>query len=116
MATSVYAAIGILIASVFAAYGALHLKLGANKLKFNLWKILQNIELIKGISFYIISTLIFIPSLKFGELSILYPLASVSYVLVLLLSKKHLNEEINNTKLLGIAAILIGVVFIGLGS
>jgi len=116
MATSIYAAVAVLIATTLGGYGALYLKLGANKAKLNFWKLIKNYELIMGVICYGLSTLIFIPALKYGDLSILYPLASVTYIWVLLLSKKYLNEKLNHYKILGIAAILIGVIFLGLGS
>ena len=115
MATSIYSIFGVLFATIFGALGAFYLKLGANNLRFKLKSIIRNKNLIIGIFFYLLSTFIFIPSLKFGELSVLYPLVSVTYIWVIFLSSKYLNEEINKYKWIGIATIIIGVILIGLG-
>lgn len=116
MVTSIYSIIGVLIASVLGAFGALYLKKGADRLKFNFWKILKNYYLIGGIICYGLSTLIFIPSLKYGELSILYPLVSVGYIWVIILSIIYLKEKMNTYKWLGIMSIIFGVILIGFGS
>lgn len=116
MTTSIYSIIAVLIASVIGAFGALFLKKGANNLRFNFWKLIRNHFLILGVAAYGISTIIFIPALKFGELSILYPLVSTTYIWVILLSIKYLNEKMNKYKWLGIILIVFGVTLIGLGS
>lgn len=116
MTTSIYSVIGVFIATIFGAIGALFLKLGADRLKFNFWKIIKNKYLVTGIISYILSTLIFVPSLKYGDLSILYPLVSTSYIWVILLSVHFLKEKMNKYKLIGICLIIIGVIFMGLGN
>ncbi len=109
-------AIGIVLAAcVVAAFGGLFFKLGSAKLSFNLRSIIYNKMLILGAISYGISTVMFIPALKYGELSVLYPFAATSYIWVTLFSKWFLKEEINSWKWIGIAIILIGVSFIGLG-
>ena len=65
---------------------------------------------------YGISTILFIPALKGGELSVLYPFVALAYIWVSLLSVKFLGEKMNKVKWLGIALIILGVSFIGLGS
>jgi uncharacterized membrane protein len=69
-----------------------------------------------GIGFYGVSTAMFIPALKGGELSVLYPLVALTYVWVSLLSVKFLNEKMNKMKWIGILLILFGVTLIGIGS
>ena len=82
MKTSIYAIIGVFIASLFGGIGALYLKKGSDNIKLNFWKLIKNYDLIKGILCYGFSTLLFIPSLKFGELSVLYPITSFTYIFV----------------------------------
>jgi uncharacterized membrane protein len=60
--------------------------------------------------------LLFIPALKGGDLSVLYPFVALAYIWVSLLSVKFLGEKMNKFKWLGIALIIIGVSFIGIGS
>ena len=67
-------------------------------------------------SLYELATIVFIPALRGGELSVLYPFISLSYVWVSLLSIKILKEKMNSFKWMGVALIIIGVSFIGFGS
>ena len=82
-------------------------------MRFDL-KFLLNKKLIAGLSLYAIATIIFIPALKGGELSVLYPFVALSYVWVSLLSVRFLKERMNIHKWLGILLIIIGVILIGL--
>lgn len=109
-------AIGLtIIATILGAIGALYFKLTSDKLK-NIIKILVIKELYIAGFFYLLSTVFFIYALKHGELSILYPIISASYVWVTLLSIKFLKEKMNTWKWIGIITIVIGVVLIGLAS
>jgi len=60
--------------------------------------------------------MIFIPALRGGDLSVLYPFVSLSYIWVMLLSIKMLGEKMTKLKWLGILLIISGVSLIGLGS
>lgn len=73
-------------------------------------------NLIAGLVLYGISTIIFIPTLRAGELSVLYPFVATTYVWVCVWSVKFLNEKMTKLKWIGIGLILIGVSFIGFGS
>lgn len=114
--TSLFAIVLVLIATIIGAFGALFLKYGAEKLtRSNKWTFI-NKRLIVGVFLYGVSSIFFLIALKNGELSVLYPLTSLSYVWISLLSIKMLGEKMNFLKWLGIAAILIGVSLIGFGS
>jgi uncharacterized membrane protein len=54
--------------------------------------------------------------LKGGDLSILYPLVSIGYVLTCLYSVRLLKEKMNVLKWAGIFLIMLGVAFIGVGA
>ena len=58
----------------------------------------------------------YIFALKGADLSVLYPLVSTSYVWTVVFSQKLLGEKMNKYKWIGIAAILLGVSLIGLGT
>ena len=109
-----WALILVLFATVFGSFGPIFFKKGSKN--FKLINIYKNYNFILGIIFYGIGTLLFIPALKGGELSILYPLISLSYIWVSLLSVKMIREKMNKFKWFGILLIIIGVTFIGLGS
>jgi len=104
----------ITICTLFGAYGSLYLKLGSKKTNKKIASFLMNKNLIKGIVFYILSTIIYIYLLKKIELSILYPITSLTYIWVLMLSKTHLNEKVSNTKMMGVSLIILGIITINL--
>ena len=116
MITKLWAIGLIFIATWFGAFGSLFFKLGAKDLTFNLKKLIKNYKIIFGIILYGLGTIIFIPALKGGELSILYPLVSLSYIWATLLSIAILKEKMNKFKWLGIIIIIIGVILIGIGN
>ncbi len=105
----------ILLATLLAAYGSLFLKKGS-KGRLKLKELIKNYPLILGLSFYGFSTVPFLIALKFVDLSVAYPITSLSYVWVILLSKKYLKEKIKKLKLAGIMFIILGVVLIGLSA
>ena len=104
----------VTIASIIAAYGLVLLKKGADKLRLK--TLLQNKYLVLGAIIYGTSTALYIISLRGGELSILYPLASTTYIWIAIFSQKLLKEKMNKHKWLGIALILIGMSLIGIGA
>ena len=116
MTTPLWAIVVVLVACVIGAFGALFLKKGATNISFNFKKLIRNKKLFLGVIAYGISTIMFIPALKYGELSVLYPLVATSYLWVTLFSKWFLKEQMNLWKWIGISIILIGIIFIGLGA
>ncbi len=116
MSTELWAIGLVVIATIVGALGPIYLKKGSGNFKPDIRALLRNYELMLGLFFYGASTLIFIPALRGGELSVLYPFVSLSYVWVSLLSVKMLKERMNPAKWAGVASIIIGVSLIGLGS
>ena len=116
MATELWAIGMILLADLIGSFGPVFIKKGTATLHRNFWMAIKNKDLLIGIFAYGIATLLFIPALKGGELSVLYPFVSISYILVSFYSIKFLNEKMNKMKWIGILFILIGVTFIGIGS
>ena len=94
--------------------GALFLKLTSKNAQ-SIKLLLKKKEIYIGISLYGLSALIFVYSLKFGDLSTLYPIVGSSYVWIALLSVRFLKEKMNEIKWFGILLILVGVILIGLG-
>lgn len=116
MKTELWSIILVLVATSLGSFGPLFLKKASGNVAFNLKQLLQNRNLIIGLMFYGVATIMFIPALKGGELSVLYPLVALVYVWVSFLSVKFLNEKMNLMKWLGVALILLGVTLIGLGA
>jgi drug/metabolite transporter (DMT)-like permease len=101
----------MIISTLLGAYGSLYLKKGSKEVTKNLFSFI-NKNLIIGISLYLISTVAYIYLLGTYELSILYPLTSLTYIWVMILSKIYLNEKINNTKIISIILIIMGIIII----
>lgn len=91
-------------------------KIGANKLVLEFSAILRNYQLFTGLALYIIAGIILILALKGGDVTVLYPIIATSYVWVALLSTLFLGEVINAYKWTGIVTIIIGIIFVSLGS
>jgi len=110
-------AIGLVIAAtVIGAFGPILLKKGSAKFNLHPIKQLKNYSMIGGILLYALSTILFVPALKGGELSVLYPIVSLGYIWTALLAIKVLGEKMNLYKWLGIAVIILGVSLVGLGA
>jgi uncharacterized membrane protein len=116
MATSILSIILILFAAVINALGPIYIKKSTAKgFSFKPKKMLKNKNLIKGTSFYLLSAVLFIPALKWGEISVLYPIGATTYIWVCLFSTRMLKEKMNLLKWAGIALILLGISFISIG-
>ncbi len=105
----------VLLASVIGSFAAVFLKLGSEHLKHGLHRIF-NIQLAFGIFLFLASSIPFLMGIKHGELSVLYPMVSFSYVLTLFWSKLFFKERITLAKVSAIGVILCGLVCIGLGA
>jgi len=77
------------------------------------WKILTNVPLFGGLACYGISTILLVLALRYGELSVLYPIIALTYVWVSILSVGFLGESLNVFKLLGLVFIVLGVAVLG---
>ena len=116
MTTQLWAIGLVILATLVGAFGPIMLKKASAKKLFNIQSLLKNYNLFAGILLYSLGTILFIPALKGGDLSVLYPFVALVYIWVSLLSVKFLGEKMNRFKWIGIALIIIGVSFIGFGS
>ena len=116
MSTPLMSILLVLLGCLLGSFGPLMFKLGADRLVFDIKKLITNWYLYGGVFFYAVGTVLFIVALRKGELSVLYPLVATGYIWVSLLSIKVLKEKMNIHKWLGIAFIIIGALLIGLGS
>ena len=105
----------MLVASIIGSFGAVLLKLGAGELNKGFRHIL-NIRLAAGVAVYLVSWYFFVLGIRHGELSVLYPMVSLGYIWTLLWARLFFKEEFTRQKFLGLALILLGVFFVGLGS
>lgn len=65
-----------------------------------------------GLGMMVLSTILWLMALSQGDLSLVFPLGSIQYILVLAGSKFFLSEKVDLMRLLGTALIAIGIVVI----
>ncbi|MBN1544109.1 hypothetical protein JW898_01450 [Candidatus Woesearchaeota archaeon] len=107
----------VILSTAFTASGSLFLKRGADRLSFSsLQGILDGYFVIIGLSFYFIGFIMLTFSFRHGELSVLFPFISLSFVWVAILSSVFLAEVVTPLEMAGVAAIVCGVVLIGISS
>jgi drug/metabolite transporter (DMT)-like permease len=91
------------------------LKVGTANLTFDIFKIITNFEFVFGCAVYAISSILLVLALKYGDLSVIYPLISITYIWVALVSYFFLHESLGLKKTGGIILILGGVAMITKG-
>lgn len=100
--------------TVFGAIAQILIKYGANMLpNGHPVSMITNLHLMAGYSLYGISTILLVLALRDGELSILYPVISLTYVWVTFLSVMFFKESLNLFKILGVFIIVAGVTVLG---
>lgn len=106
----------VLVASFIGSFGAVFLKIGSAHLRRDqgIWGLI-NWQLVAGIALFLGSSVPFIMALKHGELSVLYPMVSLSYVWAMLWSRIQFGEPITGQKVGALCLILFGIVCIGIG-
>ena len=106
----------VLGGSVIGSVGAVFLKSGAMALGKHWSTILLNWRLAVGAATYLLSSVLFVKGMSHGELSVLFPMVSLSYICSLVWSRMLFNERLTKAKLYGVGMILVGIVCLGLGS
>jgi drug/metabolite transporter (DMT)-like permease len=69
-----------------------------------------------GVALFLVSSIFYLKGISHGQLSVLYPMVSLSYVWAVFWGKLFFHEEFSKQKFLGLGLVLGGVVFLGLGS
>src|ERR1051326_1611206 len=105
----------VFAASVIGSFGAVFLKLGAGRLTRSPLSFLNG-RLVSGVGLNLGSSVFYGLGLRGGEVSVLYPMVSLGYVWTLVWSRLFFKEPFTKQKFLGLALILLGVVFVGIGS
>jgi len=111
----------VLVATFIGSFGPIFFKRAALQLRWRFhWRFvpeaLRNPNLYLGAGLPFIGTLLFIPALKGGDVSVLYPLISTQYIWASLWSMKWLGERMNTLKWAGIALIIAGVTLINIAA
>jgi len=102
----------VAVLTIIAAFGALFFKKGAAKFSLNPFEQITNFNLMFALLLYAATVPFYLWALKSVDLAIIFPINSLTYVWVSLLSMKFLGEHMNKYKWLGIASIILGVAMI----
>ncbi len=101
----------VLVASLIGSFGAVFLKLGAEKLRYGIRHIISA-QAATGVGLFLVSSVFFGWGIKNGELSVLYPMVSLGYVWTLLWSRLFFKEPVTKPKFVALGMILCGIVLI----
>ena len=101
-----------LVGAVLAAFGQVSLRQGADGRVFaadflNGWIAL-------GLGLYVAGTLLWIVALSAAPLTVVYPFAALTYVLVNVLAFALLGERLPLTGILGTALVLLGLLLVSM--
>lgn len=100
----------LLFSSLFASFGQILLKIGAdNANRFNKY---INLNVFTGLCFYGLSTVIWIYCLSFAKLNTVYAFTTLTFVLVYIFSFIFLKETLNIYGIFGIMLVLLGLYLI----
>jgi multidrug transporter EmrE-like cation transporter len=125
MRTSRWAMVLVLASTLSAASGQILIKMGVNDVDLQIIdKILADstivltlVPLAVGYFLYALAAGMLIVSLKYGQLSVLYPIYAMNFVWVAVMSPVFFEtDSMSPLKWAGVAAIVAGVSLIGLGS
>jgi len=114
MKTELWAMELVVLGTIIGSFGPLLLKVGMDNRELTIYNILFNVKVISGIIIYLISSFFFVFALKGGQLSVLYPLVSFSYIWVTINSRIFLKEKIGRYKIIGIFFIILGIIIISI--
>ncbi|HII72144.1 TPA: EamA family transporter [Candidatus Woesearchaeota archaeon] len=114
--TKPWAILLVIITTLFSSTGSLLFKVGMNRFGWSIEGVLAAYPVIIGGIVYFMGFILLTYSYRHGELSVLFPFISLSFIWVTLLSWLVLGEIITLAEILGVAAIVCGVVLIGLSS
>ena len=99
----------MVLSSFIGSFGAVLLKAGATRLHRNLSSLVFNYRLAGGIGLYLLSSYFFVLGVRQGELTILYPIQSLSYFWTMLWSRLFFGEPFTRNKFVGLVMILAGI-------
>jgi drug/metabolite transporter (DMT)-like permease len=122
----VYSVLLILISILIAVGGQVLLKIGITRIGINNFNslgafgeffsgIIKSPLVLTGLFLYVISAALWMIVLSTVDLSFAYPFLGVTYVMILLVSKFILKEDVNPLRWIGALIITAGVVVISRG-
>jgi drug/metabolite transporter (DMT)-like permease len=105
----------VFFGSLIGSIGMVFLKKASAHLHEGFLRII-NVNAALGVGLFLLSSVFYLKGISRGQLSVLYPMVSLSYVWALVWAKLFFHEKFTNQKFLGLGLVLAGVIFVGLGS
>ena len=100
--------------TILGALAQILFKLGLKVMpSLSLGTVATNLPLLTGLTLYGASTLLLVLALREGQLSLLYPVISLTYAWVTVLSVLWLGETLDVLKTAGVIVIIAGVALLG---
>lgn len=112
MKTRLWAIMLVVLCTLLTSAAQILFKIGANQINLNALLSIINLPLMGGIILYGLGAVLIIIALKGGEVTVLYPIITSSYVWVTLGSSYFFGEEIPVIRWIGIGLIVIGILMI----
>ena len=116
MATPPSSIILVLLASFIGSFGAVFLKLGAERISGPLTRLFTNYWLAVGIVLYLLSSVFYMMGVSQGQLTVLYPMVSIGYIWAILWARVFFKEPFTVAKIGGLLMIIFGVGLINFGN
>ncbi len=105
----------VLFGSLIGSIGMVFLKKASAHLHKGILHIV-NWNSALGVGLFLLSSVFYLKGISHGQLSVLYPMVAVGYIWAIVWGKLFFHESFSKQKFLGLALVLAGVVFVGLGS
>ncbi len=107
----------VVVASLIGSFGAVFLKAGSKNLKSTLRSLFTNYHLAIGGFLFVVSSLFFVRAISQpgAELSVLYPMVSMSYLWAMIWSRIFFHEPFTRQKFKGLGLIILGIAILQLG-
>ena len=110
------AVIVVFLSTFVTSAGQIFLKKASMSLSWDLLAILANYPLYIGCFLYGIGAIMLIVSLKYGELSVLYPIYALNFIWVSIMSPVFFaTDSMSPIKWVGVAFVMLGISVINLG-
>jgi drug/metabolite transporter (DMT)-like permease len=105
----------VMVGSFIGSIGMVFLKKASKDLHKGFFHIV-NINSAIGVTLFVISSVFYLTGIRNGQLSVLYPMVSLSYVYAMFWARMVFKEPLTKQKFAGLGLVLVGVFFVGLGS
>lgn len=105
----------VFFGSLLGSIGMVFLKKASAHLHKGFFHII-NVNAALGVGLFLLSSVFYIKGISRGQLSVLYPMVSLSYVWAIVWAKLFFHEQFTKQKFMGLGLVLAGVICVGLGS